>query len=165
MTTQKRFEMNLDVLRVVGEIAGIGGLALGVFLLLFRQLIQKSIFARLTKGQSHHLITLFMLLTFFVTLAGIAAWIYAQFLVSITPKGNAKPATAPPTIDQSERELSTLLNFRAERIVQAMENEERNQLATFQYKRDGRHCRSSRGEKAPACAVLRFLGHRRSLEL
>ena len=51
-----------EVLETVGKIAGIGGLALGVMLLLFRDLIRKSIFPTLKKddayrvwsSQAHH---------------------------------------------------------------------------------------------------------------
>jgi len=127
--------MNPGVLRIVGQVAGIGGLALGVFLILFRQLIQKSIFARLTKPQSQYLITLFMLLTFFVTLAGIAAWICAQYLAISSRKGvdaaiarqgqlilgpNPNDVQAPSKMDQSARELINLLNLRATRILEGM---------------------------------------------
>ena len=35
--------MDTELLKVVGQVAGIGGLALGVFLLLFREIIRKKI--------------------------------------------------------------------------------------------------------------------------
>ena len=74
--------MDTGVLRIVGQAAGIGRLALGVFLLLFRQLLQKSIFAKLTRSQSHRLLVLFMLLAFLVALAGVGAWAYGQYLTT-----------------------------------------------------------------------------------
>ncbi len=44
--------MDADVLKVVGQVAGIGGLALGVFLLLFRDIIRKNIFPKLPHRRS-----------------------------------------------------------------------------------------------------------------
>ena len=54
--------MDIDLLKIVGQIAGIGGLALGVFLLLFRDLLRKRIFPRLTKKQGFRLLSLIAVL-------------------------------------------------------------------------------------------------------
>ncbi len=42
-----------------GMIAGIAGLGLGVFLMLFREVIRKNIFASLTKKQSFRILIIF----------------------------------------------------------------------------------------------------------
>jgi hypothetical protein len=42
--------MDTELLKTLGQIAGIGGLVLGVFLLLFRDLIRKPISLMLRKG-------------------------------------------------------------------------------------------------------------------
>jgi len=54
------------ILETVGKVAGIGGLALGVFLLLFREVIRKQIFPKMSRQHSYSLIRQFMYLTFSV---------------------------------------------------------------------------------------------------
>jgi len=70
--------MELDVLRIVGQIAGIGGIALGVVLLLFREVIRKKIFPNLTKQQAYRLLRLLLVLVWCLALAGIAAWVVVE---------------------------------------------------------------------------------------
>jgi hypothetical protein len=70
--------MDAELFKTLGQIAGIGGLALGVFLILFRELIRKSIFPTLKKDQAYKLFRLIAFLVCSVTLAGIAAWIYVE---------------------------------------------------------------------------------------
>ena len=48
----------------VGAVAGIGGLALGVFLLLFREFIRRTFFPRLEKQDAYRLLRLFLVLVF-----------------------------------------------------------------------------------------------------
>lgn len=45
--------MDTQILKTVGQVAGIGGLALGVFLLLFEDTIRKQIFPTLTKAYAY----------------------------------------------------------------------------------------------------------------
>jgi hypothetical protein len=68
--------MEIDILKIVGQIAGIGGIAFGVFLLLFREVIRKNIFPTLTKEQSYRILRLLLVLTFFIGLTGVGAWIF-----------------------------------------------------------------------------------------
>ena len=58
-----------EVLETVGKIAGIGGLALGVMLLLFRDLIRKSIFPTLKKDDAYRLLRLITVLVWSVAIA------------------------------------------------------------------------------------------------
>lgn len=73
--------MTNDILKIVGGIAGIGGLALGVFLLVAKELIQKAIFPTLTKQQSSRIIIAIAFMAWTTALAGIGAWTY----ISIHP--------------------------------------------------------------------------------
>lgn len=66
--------MDIQVLQAVGKIAGIGGLALGVFVLLFEEVIRKNIFPMLSDDHASGLIRQFMYLTFGIAVFGIAAW-------------------------------------------------------------------------------------------
>jgi hypothetical protein len=70
--------METDVLKTVGEIAGIGGIALGVFLLLFRDIIRRSIFPRLTKEQGFRLLRFVAVLVWSVALVGVGVWVWVE---------------------------------------------------------------------------------------
>lgn len=73
--------MEPQVLEIVGKIAGIGGLSVGVFLLLFRDVIRKKIFAQLTKEQSYHLLKWVLILTWSLAIVGIGAMMYSQSVI------------------------------------------------------------------------------------
>ena len=62
----------------MGQIAGIGGLALGVFLLLFRDIIRKRIFPQLAKRDAYRLLRLIAILVFLIAAIGIAAWLLVE---------------------------------------------------------------------------------------
>jgi multidrug efflux pump subunit AcrA (membrane-fusion protein) len=79
--------MEATLLKTVGQIAGIGGIALGVFLLLFRDIIRKEIFPQLTKERAFHLIRLVAVLVSLIALAGIVAWVWVE----------TRPAPPPPS--------------------------------------------------------------------
>lgn len=68
--------MDAELLKSVGQVSGIGGIALGVLLLVFRDVIRKNIFPKLTKEQAYKLLRFIILLTFLVALAGIGAWVW-----------------------------------------------------------------------------------------
>lgn len=74
--------MEASVLKIVGQVAGIGGLALGVLLLLFRQVIAKNIFASLTKEQSYRLLRLILTFVWSIAALGIVAWLISGRLGS-----------------------------------------------------------------------------------
>ena len=69
--------MDAALLKAVGQVAGIGGLALGVFLLLFREIIRKKIFPRLPPAEAYKLLRLIIVAVWSVAIVGIAAWIYS----------------------------------------------------------------------------------------
>jgi len=77
--------MDAEILKIVGQVAGIGGIALGVLLLIFRDVIRKKIFPMLTKEQAYKLLRLILVLVWIVALAGIGAWVW----VSTHPNGGA----------------------------------------------------------------------------
>lgn len=70
--------METSLLKTVGQIAGIGGIALGVLLLVFRDVIRRNIFPRLASIQAYRLICLIVVLTFLIAAIGIGAWVYVQ---------------------------------------------------------------------------------------
>lgn len=69
--------MGADLLKTMGQIAGIGGLALGAFLLLFRDVIRKRVFPQLTKRDAYRLLRLVAILVFSISALGVLAGIWA----------------------------------------------------------------------------------------
>jgi hypothetical protein len=67
--------MDAQLLKTVGQVAGIGGVALSVFLLLFRDLLKKIAAPGMTKEQWFRVVVIFMILVWSVALAGIGAWL------------------------------------------------------------------------------------------
>lgn len=86
--------MEADLLGTLGRIAGIGGIALGVFLLLFRDVIRQKIFPQFTKKQSYRIILTFMILTWSVAIAGIVAWVMSREGGEETSGSQARVLTA-----------------------------------------------------------------------
>jgi tetratricopeptide (TPR) repeat protein len=70
--------MDMELLKIVGQVAGIGGIALGVLLLVFRDVVRKKIFPMLTKEQAYKLLRSALLLTCLIALAGIGAWVWVS---------------------------------------------------------------------------------------
>lgn len=88
-----------EILKVVAQAAGIGGIALGVLLILFREVIRKSIFPQLTKHQAFRLFVLLLVLVWSIALAGIGAWVWITLATSPT---SSTEETSVPTIPALE---------------------------------------------------------------
>jgi hypothetical protein len=69
--------MDEHTIKIFGQVAGIGGLALGVFFYLFREIIRRNFFSKLTKRHSYDIIRLMLILIWSIAIVGIIAWIYA----------------------------------------------------------------------------------------
>jgi hypothetical protein len=76
-----------EVLKTVGQIAGIGGLALGVLLIVFRDIIRKRIFPKLPPAEAYRLLRLITVAVWSVAIVGIIAWVYVAH--ASTPNVNA----------------------------------------------------------------------------
>jgi hypothetical protein len=70
--------MEREILKIAAEVAGLGGLALGVLLLVCRDVLTKNIFPNLTKKQGYALLRLIVVLVWSVALIGRGAWTYLQ---------------------------------------------------------------------------------------
>jgi len=68
--------MDLTILKTMGQIAGIGGLSVGVLLLLFREVIRKNIFPTLPPMEAYRLLRLALLLVWSIALIGLSSWVY-----------------------------------------------------------------------------------------
>lgn len=70
--------MDPAIFKVAAQIAGIGGIALVVFLLLNREVLRRNLFSSLTKQQSYHIIRLILISCFLVSMSGIGAWVFIE---------------------------------------------------------------------------------------
>lgn len=68
--------MELEILKITGQIAGIGGIAIGATIIIFKDVIAKNIFPSLTKTQAYSLLKLIIILTFSIAIIGILSWTY-----------------------------------------------------------------------------------------
>jgi hypothetical protein len=86
--------MDAELLKTLGQALGIGGLALGIFFLLFREIIRKSIFPTLKKDDAYRLLRLISVLIWSVAVVGIGAWIWGDRKAaasSVTTTGPQSP--------------------------------------------------------------------------
>ena len=81
--------MDAGILKGLGAAAGIGGIALGVFFLLFRELIRKSIFPKLDKADAYRFLQLISVLVWSIAVLGIGAWVLGN------QRPQAQASTAP----------------------------------------------------------------------
>jgi hypothetical protein len=68
--------LEISLFKTLGQIAGIGGVSLGVFFLLLSYFIRKNIFPKLSKGKAYRLIRQFQYLTFGIAVIGMGVWLY-----------------------------------------------------------------------------------------
>ncbi len=66
--------MTTESLRILAEVSGIGGVALGVILLVFREIIRRNDPAKLGKANTFKLLKIMVIAVWSVGLCGIAAW-------------------------------------------------------------------------------------------
>ena len=72
--------MESRLLGAVGKVGGLGGIALGVFLLVFRGVLQKHFLpqAGLSSAQAFAVILALMILTFGIAAIGVVAWLVSR---------------------------------------------------------------------------------------
>jgi uncharacterized protein YerC len=69
--------MGTEIYEIFGKIAGIGGLSLSVFLVLFRGFIKAKFLPDLTNEQAFRLLRLFLILCSLITITGMGLWAYS----------------------------------------------------------------------------------------
>jgi hypothetical protein len=70
--------MDVQILQTLGATAGLAGLAVGMILLLYRELLRKKIFPRLSQKDAYRLLRNIALLSWSVAMAGIICWGWSQ---------------------------------------------------------------------------------------
>jgi hypothetical protein len=63
--------MSVSLLKTVGEIAGLGGLALGVFMLVFRDILRQKLLSAVGPAQSYRIIRQMIWATWSLALMGL----------------------------------------------------------------------------------------------
>lgn len=69
-------DVNLELLKLFGQIAAPAGIAIGAFVYVARDVIARNIFPTLTKERAYHLILMVALMAWTIALAGIASLTY-----------------------------------------------------------------------------------------
>ena len=109
--------MDVGIVKVPAQVFGIGGAALGVFLILYRDIIQKKIFPGLTRQQAYRLLTLIVVLVWSVALAGIVAWVWGT--------GHGRDGPAVTATDHSTIAITNNNGPTLEQIKEAAGNGEK----------------------------------------
>lgn len=66
--------MKHQLFKTLGQVAGLGGIASGVVMVLFREIIQQAIFPMLTEAHAFQLLTLITVLTWSIGIGGLITW-------------------------------------------------------------------------------------------
>lgn len=98
--------MDYELFRIVGVVAGIGGLALAAVVYIFREVIRKEIFPQLTKKHAYTLLNRIIVLIFVMGVLGIGAYLVIVALNKESSSnkqvnGGQTPTPTPVTADLS----------------------------------------------------------------
>jgi hypothetical protein len=66
--------LDTTLLETLGRIAGIGGIAAGVLLIVFREVLRKTVFSKISPDHSYRLLRLVVVFTGLVAIGGLATW-------------------------------------------------------------------------------------------
>ncbi len=88
--------MDASLFKTLGQIAGIGGIAFGVVLLVFRDVIRKNIFPTLDAKDAYKLIRLVVVLVFVLGFVGIGVWAWAQYISQHSEAGDGSKRAPVP---------------------------------------------------------------------
>lgn len=101
--------MELDLLKTLLGSAGLGGVCIGVFLLLFRKVIEAKFLSKMTKDHSFKIVSNIVLFTFLIALLGLVFWFILQFRGEIEPiaESGAAGTPHPKLIMQTRKENKT----------------------------------------------------------
>lgn len=98
--------MDFNVIKIFAQVAGLGGLSLVLVLYVFRGVIQKDVFSRLTKHQSYRLFCMIIIFTSIIAVVGMGAWVYVIQNPPILTK-SSEPSSVRVSIFGSVKEKVT----------------------------------------------------------
>ncbi len=70
--------MDAEIIKVFAQVAGIGGISLGVLLLVYKDMLSEKFLSKLTKKHSFELLRLMLILVWSVAIFGIGVWAYTS---------------------------------------------------------------------------------------
>ena len=149
-----------SLLGVVGQIAGVAGIALGVLLLIFRDVVRKNIFPNLERHQAYRIFRLIITLTFAIAVIGIGAWVYTQTLAIQAPAGLPQQDLAKMR-EAAARQQRLMRAYEeatyAQGNVRAIKTERDSQLynAAYQKLRYAMHVGQEEGKEEQALAAYK----------
>jgi hypothetical protein len=112
--------MDYNVFRIVGAVAGIGGIALASVVYIFREVIRKEIFPQLTKEQAYTLLNRIVVLIFIIGVLGIIAYIVVNWQSGNHDNTNNTRSEPTPTQTLVTSELSGTVLDQNERPIQGV---------------------------------------------
>jgi len=80
--------MELSLVKTLGQIAGIGGLGISLVIIIFRDIIRKNIFPKLSKKDSFKLFKLIIILSWSIALLGILTWTFLEKNIKMDKTNN-----------------------------------------------------------------------------
>jgi hypothetical protein len=90
--------VDAGILKTAGQVAGIGGLSIGLLILIFRPLIQRIIFKGWPHDYSYSIIKYVIGASWSVAIVGLAAWTYVEAPQKL-PIPDYRPVTIWPVVD------------------------------------------------------------------
>jgi hypothetical protein len=69
--------MDAGIFKTLGETAGLAGLAIGLILLLYREIVRKNVFSALSQRDAYRLLRVLAVLSWSVAIIGIASWAWS----------------------------------------------------------------------------------------
>jgi len=93
--------MDFETLKTLGQIAGIGGLCVGMVILVFKRVITARFLSRLTPDQSFKLLMLMTVGVFLVALVGVGGWVFIASKQTSLPLGALPPQTNSLPVNSS----------------------------------------------------------------
>jgi hypothetical protein len=84
--------VDYELFKVVGAVAGIGGIAVAAVVYIFREVIRKEVFPQLTKEQAYRLLNRIIVLVFVIGVLGIISYLVVNW-----QSGNRNHITDEPT--------------------------------------------------------------------
>ncbi|MGA2406836.1 MAG: SUMF1/EgtB/PvdO family nonheme iron enzyme [Bacteroidales bacterium] len=81
----------VELFKVAGTIAGLAGIVLIVFFLLFKEIIRKNIFPKMTKRQAYRVVIIILFLIWSLAIFVISAWVYKSKMIQNNLSMNEVP--------------------------------------------------------------------------
>ncbi|WP_353064587.1 hypothetical protein RBB77_02320 [Tunturibacter psychrotolerans] len=87
--------MEVQIFRTLGGIAGLAGLAIGMILFLYREILRKNVFPTLTKRDAYRLLRNIAILSWSIAMFGILGWAWSTAILHRSQPAPDGVAAAP----------------------------------------------------------------------